>query len=505
VTQFTWTGAGPTGVEWGDSGNWSPKDVPESDPDNTVIVIPDRDAAGNPDGVYDVPPGFQAKALILGQCGLLSGGPITVTDLEWTSGPSAAGIVVNGRGVISSSGGPNGGSYVNPTLLNNAVLTNNGTITVTGSGDFFCVGGGSTALVNNGTVELTGPGGIEANVLWLSGDGTVSVTGSSHIWGQGAFDWSMTGPLTISKGARLLLYGYATVHLRGGTLSGDGTLTIGSGTGSGGYLSVEKATAIAAGPVLELAAGGTLQPPAGQSAASSPAVSLAGDLLLSGGSVQADVHLTPTATCVVSGGPSLSFATLDNQGVLTVESGSFLDMYNGVLRNRGRLVLSGSADLGNIVTGGSSVWLSNEGLIEKTGVGTAHIVGPAMINGYASTGNIDISGGTLDLLEGAVLTISGGTLSLRGGDIGSSDGSGTIAITGGTSGGRLAGSGTVGAAVANGGWVEPGAAKPLAFTGGYSQSQQGSIALPAAALTAAQPLLSLPGGAVLAGSLWITP
>jgi hypothetical protein len=488
-------------LQWNNMNNWSPPGVPG---DGDGVVIPDVDEQGhNLPNDGPAPPGIQLTSLDLGNLGLIGGGPVTVTEsLTWHGGGLDCDLVLAGNGTVSGLDG----SFFSPEVLNGHTVTVQGTLTIQGS-----AGAGSqsleistgASLFIQGTVVLAGAGfSVNAGYGTVDNDGTISVSGSCLITGV-TMSHNRGAAITIPAGSTLLIGAdeggsSATLRLCGGTVSAEGSLSVGNGVG--GEVDIVADTSVAN---LTVGPNGWVAPEfgAGQPSPTLPAILTVTQKLTWSGplpppgpgwysNISGHVVIPAAATATVSNAVTLENGRIDNRGHFTLGPGAALAA-GGVFNNGGILTLS---DTGGTTSGA----ITNTGLIEKTGPGTA-----TLDSDLGNTGNLAVRAGTLQVSD-ANWTIGQGVITLAGGSISQGTGSGGILLAGGTAGGILSGSGTVAAAVDNGGWVEPSGAG-LTFTYEFAQHPDGNLLFPASVWTVAagQPMLSIGGvNLTLGGSLW---
>jgi hypothetical protein len=491
----TFTG-GPQNAssDWNNPSNWDTMMVPQ---DGDDVTIGDHLAWATP--IY---PGgtLNLNNLSLGEESLtFGGGDITVGGtFSWTGGWITDGgtLTVNNMGLVTTS---DPAISRGPSLGNTSILQVNGTLTIAGGGNLW-VDGGQCQVLNSGKITLAGAG-----LRWLSGtsplienDGVITVIGSAALDG-GTINNSITGSVTIGPASELIVKGGGILRLTGGGLSGGGVLSISSDDQGYGTLSVETDTVLPKDLTLKLSGIGYVSS-ATVPLKVTPRLQIQGKAELSGGTLYyAHVVLLPSASCSITGTSSSIYGgTFDNEGVSVVAPNSVWTLTSGAtLNNRGRLSLSGNSGINHV--GGVEVF-NNIGLFESLGTERNQLSAVALTN----TGNLVLVDGGLDIIVGTVLTVSGGVVYLQSADLASSDMSGSLVLTGGTTGGVLRGAGNVGASVNNAGIVEP-LSSGLKFQQGYAQSDQGALVLSLGALgSGSVPPMTVSGTASLAGSLFIT-
>jgi hypothetical protein len=119
-----------------------------------------------------------------------------------------------------------------------------------------------------------------------------------------------------------------------------------------------------------------------------------------------------------------------------------------------------------------------------------------------SRGNISVRDAGLDLQDYGSLVCADGAVLLFDSTLESTDGLAKVILSGGTTGGSLRGSGTIGAELQNGGWLEP-AGPGFSITGDYTQLREGNLHIAGNAATGGQAPVRISGAAIFAGSLWM--
>lgn len=489
---LTFTG-GPqhTDTVWNNSANWEPQQVP-MDGDSVII----GNNADWPSPVYDGGT-LNLQDLSVGIQSFTCSGVIAVAgSFQWTGGFIAdlATIRIQGQGSITGGSLPE-----SPALHNDSTLDVSGTLTITGPGSL-TIGGGQCRILNSGTITLD-----QGGLFWDSGapplvsnNGTITVAGTVPLHGG---DITNLGVVNIPARSELVLMGGAVLRLAGGQVTGGGTVhPADDGQGFYGTVSIEADTVLPAELTLNLSGIGYVSGPEG-SVLKPPTLRIDGTLSINGGTLyNARITISPKARCTISGTTSnVSSGEVDNLGVITLRPGAAWSLDSGAqINNSGRLSLQGNNSI--LLTAGFAS-MANAGLIESGETVLSQIAGLVISN----TGNIAVGAGILNMVTGASLTVADGCVFLNGGSttLDSSDGSASLALTGGTAGGVLRGTGSIGATVTNDGWIEP-AAPGLVFASNFSQPSGGNLTLPAGALaSSAQPLLSFNGpSASLGGSLW---
>jgi hypothetical protein len=492
VATLTFTG-GDAHVEqdWNNPANWRPQQVP-MDGDSVIISAPAQDAAVFNGGTINL------QDLSVGEPGLIPGYGSLISvagSFQWTGGFIADGGTIGILGQGSITGGPPDSSGT-PALSNDCILDVTGALTITGPGSL-TIGGGQCRILNSGTITLD-----QGGLYWDAGapplvtnNGTITVAGSVPLHGG---DITNVGVVNIPAGSELVLMGGAVLRLAGGQITGDGILhPADDGQGFYGTVSIEADTVLPVGLTLTVSGIGYVS---GADAPTPRTLRIDGTLGLNGGVLyHAHIAIGPKARCTVSGTASdVSSSQVDNLGVITLLPGAVWTVDGGAqINNSGRLSLQGDNSI-SLTAGFAN--MANAGLLESGGAQPNQISGLPVSN----TGNIAIRMGILNMVSGASLTVPGGCVFVYDTTLDSSDATGSLILTGGATGGALRGSGIIGAAVTNGGSVEPSAAG-LILRGGYTQQDNGSLVLPLTVWnTGSSPPIAVTGTAALAGSLFIT-
>jgi fibronectin-binding autotransporter adhesin len=333
-----------------------------------------------------------------------SGGTTVNAGTLTLSGGSAIddsqGVTVNG-GTLSLSGGSEtiglltltGGTISTGTLVSNTGFT-------VEAGTIGAALQGSAALIkqNTGSVTLSGANTYTGGTT--VSDGTLTASG-----GAALRDSSV---VVVTGGATLALASNETI----GSLSGDGSVALGSRTlSTGGDNTSTTFSGVIAGTGSVVKQGSGSFSLAGLNTYGGRTTVSAGTLVLGSGTALAD-----TSALTVSGGTLDLAASTEAVGAVTLTSGSII---NGSLS-------SGTSYA--VQAGTVSASLLGSAALTKSGTGTVTLSGT---NSY--TGLTTVSAGTLALTGGAAIadasdiTVSGGTLNLSAG----SETLGAVTITGG--------------------------------------------------------------------------
>jgi outer membrane biosynthesis protein TonB len=347
-----------------------------------------------------------------------------VSQLQYSQSGGLA-VGVNGVGVSATGGGVSITSNSDALTVTTPISASNGV-------QLMALGGAlgdltlASASINSGTGTLLLKG---TNVVALSNATLTSPSGTSIVAGNSAYvgvgtttvgggaigvtNTSSTPiPLTIGNLSTLSVASGASiakVDLTGGTITGNGVLTITGGMGwSGGSMTGTGTTSLASGAAMAIT---------GTSHTLSRPVTNSGTINLNGGSLT-----------FASGG---SIANLAAAGVVNIAGDFNFDGSGGTFNNNGsfnKTAGTGTASIGGmsftnsstgtIVSGsgtlafGSGVFSTNSGTLGVTGGATLSTTNTTLIN----SGGMITGSGTLDLGTGQLLnhgTISpGGTGSI---------------------------------------------------------------------------------------------
>lgn len=357
----------------------------------------------------------------------------------------------------------------NATTLVGANATGVGTATVVGAGSSWTANGtvrigadgtGTVNVLNGGAMTAAavtvGEGAFGKGTLTVSGlNATFTTAGTANIGGTVALGTASAATLAVGPGATVNLNGTtnlrttAAVNLTGGTLNLN-TLNVETGAAvnwTAGKVTFANASAVT-GPVLATFLGGTNTLGANRTlAAAGGTLTLDTPLTVNGGAVTAPA-ITVAAPLVV--GP---FGTVTATDAVTINAGQTVQVSDlGTLAttnpmfNNGLLQLNGPAAK---VTG----FTFNLGVVQGTGrfaggmnnttLGTVRArAGDYLVieqSGLTNSGNIELSGGTLEYTK-PISNLNTGFISGRGefragtstpGGLGLAN-SGVVAFSGGT-------------------------------------------------------------------------
>lgn len=482
-----------------------------------------------------------------------------------------AGQLANGARVINIGAG-GAAININSTgtagtgqlyLSTNNTLTGSGALTVTGNGTLGSSGAGNLRITGtntfNGSVTLQSGGSLEVsansistssaitlgnegelivnNALNLANNVTVNGGTNSVISFNGGTTGNLTGTVTLNAGATVALRDWwnpATV--RGGTISGaisgNGGLTIHSGSGTGGTLTLSGANSftgnITANGSSNLTISGSGQLGSGSYAgniamnggtfthAGTGAQTISGEVSGSGGVYASGSGVltlsganTFTGKTTINAGGSISVSSLNSVtggsassslGAPTTVANGTIDMTgaagNGTLIYTGtgettdrviNLAAGANAGLSAIIDQSGSGNLKFTSNLTATGgqthtlvlkgstSGTGEIAGAIVDNSGTNKTSVTKEGSGVWTLSGAnsytgATTVTGGTLVVNGNT--------STSITTVSGSGTLGGSGTVGSLIAlAGGTVSPGNSPGILYAGNTNLDTGSTLAI----------------------------
>ncbi|WP_225421126.1 autotransporter-associated beta strand repeat-containing protein [Sphingomonas parva] len=405
------------------------------------------------------------------------GGVLVNAGVASNSGTIGIGVGNLGGGQFTNSGTVNGG-------LGNATgarATNSGTITggVSNLGELASSGTIGGTLDNSGTASLRGS---------IGGAFNQGSTGSAVLTGA----LSVAGNFTQAAPARLDLAGF---DAQTRTISGAGTITLGSGTlttGTDGVSTIFAGTISGAGRLVKTGAGNLILTGSND---------IGGGTTISAGAVQ----IGNGGTTGTLGGPIVNnaFLIINRSDALTLAgpiSGTGMVFHNGT----GTTTLTGA----NSYSGGTRVsagrlvgnTVSLQGDIRNdANLEFAQAVGGTYAGRITGTGMLEKTGAGLLTMSGDSGTFTGGTF-VRGGGLNVAGSLARSVVTIGN-GGTLFGNGIVGGIVAQaGGTVAPGNSVGVIHVAGDVTFAPGSTYLAEVDATGADLILAT-GRANLAGTI----
>gem|GEM_PF-441485 len=422
---------------------------------------------------------------------------------NWTGGSLRGGgaITTIAAGFNVNISGPGGKSLLHGSnTAGGHSLVNNGTITVTGTGNisagdgaaitnaagglfdvqtdmsFAYLGVGNTATFNN-----------QAGAILRKSGGAGSTT-------FGQFNFINTGTINVQTGS--LVFNNANANhtfSNGTTLSGGGLVQLaGPDVSMGGVINVNTPLELASGNLLGQHVltgtgpfnwtGGSLRGNAGQTtiAAGLP-VNISGaanKTLLNGSNT--------------SGGHSL----VNNSTITWTGAGNIQGGDGATITNQSGGVFDVQTDAGFVhLFGNTNTFANQSGATFRKSAGAGTTSFGASFD-FTSSGTVDLQAGTVNESNG--FTQSGGTIKLNGGNLSAG---GTITLTSGAS---LTGAGTVTANVSNQAVVAPGSsAGCITISGNYTQTSAGALNIEIGGTTPCTQYdqLNVTGNATLAGTL----
>lgn len=329
---------------------------------------------------------------------VLAGGNLSLSASSGT-GPQLGRKLVNSGNV----------TWTQPAdvTLNNGIIENNGTFTITSNAAPAMNGGGGTnAFNNNGTFVKQGTGHVQVrnagSALPFNNAGVVDLQAGTFSLRNGG---THTGEFSIASGATLVLEGS---HDFGALseVSGQGTLNVPSGTTIfGGEFSATGLVNISGGAVefnanaslpqfqmSQGSLGGSAQAVlSGTSAWSSGVMNGTGQTIVPSG---ATLQLTGQA----ANGPILSRPVVNN-GHVNWTGASDLRFNGGTFVNNGLVTLNSNVQPYISSLGGTNSF-ENVGTFRKQGTGTTRVIGVPFVN----SGDVFVDEGTLDIQSGGTHT-----------------------------------------------------------------------------------------------------
>jgi autotransporter-associated beta strand protein len=339
----------------------------------------------------------------------ISAGTLEVDgSLSSTAVTAASGTTLQGSGTVSGTVSLAGSNTIAGTGTNGLTV---GTLNVSGNANSLqgIVTVNNAVTLDNGTLAIVSGGSLTALSVSLSNSSTLDIAGSLYAGTVGNY----TGLITVDGGGSSMIgngavYGNVTLQNGGviaSTLTLHGTLSVTSGSNTGGgTTTVENTVAVATGTYSISGTGTTLIANAGVT------VNGGGTLAMSDASV-----LTVTAAPVTVGS--------DSNGALALGTGATLTSTMGVtVGSYGALTIASGALVGTTGTGGvaTDVLLSG-GQITNNGAinGDLTVDAGGQWTGTGTVEDVYVTGGTFTLGSGTTLnadsvTLSGGTINLNG-------------------------------------------------------------------------------------------
>jgi hypothetical protein len=253
-----------------------------------------------------------------------------------------------------------------------ATFTNDGTLTLSGSGADFSNNGDVNALINNGTITKNGATTSTLRIP-VTNNGTITQNAGTLVLNPtgGGTSLANSGAMTVASGA---------------------TLQIGS---------------LISGPASSLGGGGIVQFITGGTSTLEPGrFSTTGDLMFSGGTVTVNVARTQTANTAIAGTVTFNQPATFN-GTATVTGTA---AFNGAASFASTLGVTGTATFSSTGTFGGNVTVSGRLNVDTVSPGV-------------SIGNLSLSG----VVGGSGLLVVTGTITNASGSM-TMDGSGTTRL-----------------------------------------------------------------------------
>ncbi len=306
-------------------------------------------------------------------------------------------VTNNGTIQLGTTGTPGYGYAVN-----NAVISNNGSIVFDLDSNLFLNGTqGTTAVVNNGTIEkVSGTGTSNLSVpltaqpgsQMLVQSGTVAVgqitaTGASFAISAGATLSMSYNTTNRTFDAASTISGPGTLAITFGTATVNGTVTAPLNVGNSGTLTINSAAPQSV-PTLTLSGNGILNGTAevdlGASAMTWSGGTIGGTAILS---------IPNGANVTVSGLVGFDFRTVDNAGTLAIAGANTIHLYDSaVVNNTGAIDLQGD---GAIALATGSPVVNNYAMLKKSSGTAVSLMNARVVN--QSGGTIEADSGTLKL------------------------------------------------------------------------------------------------------------
>ncbi|MDE5440361.1 hypothetical protein GWG65_02645 [Bradyrhizobium sp. CSA207] len=438
----------PSGGFWKDAANWETGTVPTIDDD--VIVITDQLHGLTPSYPVTIDAAAYAKSITMNDFGgpppkVINQSTLTVAG---ALNMSADSIFTNAATGTMSIGGK-------AEILDTAVLTNAGYLTLKGGGDF----ASGTTITNSGTIELFGGtlktladianaggtlkadagttlivdtatvdggtvtilGTLELDGISLIENGTLNNSGTVNVKGAVEFAHEIVGN-TSGGVIKILANGWLTID-QGSTVTNTGNVTV----DANGKLTVNGATISGAGTVTD-----------------NGEIDLTGSAVLSGGILKNNAALKASGA-----GNALDNETVTNAITGTIEvqaNGALTIDQASVVTNAGNVTVDAT---GKLTVNGATI--SGAGTV--TGNGEIDLTGSAVLSGgilknnavfkVSGTGNaLDhetvTNASTIEVLANGALTIDQGSAIANTGNI-TVDATGKLTVNGAT----ISGAGTV--------------------------------------------------------------
>jgi autotransporter-associated beta strand protein len=440
--------------------------------------------------------------------GLVQAGAGTLT-LTGDNAPFQGGVTLTG-GILSvgsntalgtAAANLNGGTLEASTAVSLANLITVGNPTVVGgsnnitfAGPLTLSSGASLTVSDTGTTTFAAALGGPGLLTVAAGTGTVTLSVANSTY---------TGDTTLVSGTLIVgdnsaLGPSGTLHLNGGVLQANATITLANPFTVGG--SAALATGAAADN-LTLNGAGTLNSATALTLTASPGtVNVAGNL--SGAGL---LFMDATGTLAVSGADNSGFSGAVQLTSGTLSLGSDNALGTGALTLNGGTILSSAAvSIGNNFTVGGAVTVGGSNNLTFTGTGTATTSNPLTVANTATTTFSGMLDGLLAIVENAATanlvlsaanTYAGGTKLTAGTLIVGDDSAlGTSVLT--LNGGTLQSSTAV--TLANtflvGGGASIGGSNALTFTGAGTLNSGATLTIANTATTTFSGVLSGAGG-----------
>jgi fibronectin-binding autotransporter adhesin len=482
----SWTGAGD-GSSWTDASNWSGGEPQSGD---SVTIAPTMSQISP--HVINVPGGTSLQDLTMTNASL-SGGAVTVSgDFTWSVSQGQnvldAPLTVEGSASISGAG----------KKITMSQITFNGNTDVSGAGLLETEFSGA-AITNGGRFQIEPGSSVEANACCANPNKFVS-TGILAVPGS-AGGTATLGFMGLSIGGAVVVGAGSTLDV----IAGPATFSPGIAVDNGGTLAFDQ------GETVKLAAGVTIdhdttvQLTGNADFTGTGGFAGTGTFLWTGGHVDGNLNTGPAVTTTISGTGTKDLSSLNGKPITLTLGGTTNVSGTGpvhlgsaaTLDNTGKLTANPGTTFEAGTCCASPDHLTNDGTLTVAAAGTQPVTFAYLA--FVNHGTVKLSSGKLVVGELSYTQTSGVT-SLQGGSLSS-----TLPVL--IKGGSLTGSGTVAAAVVNGGTVKPSTTGGVLTVGGsYQQTGSGTFETVLAGTSPGHKFgqLVVTGAARLAGTIKVT-
>jgi len=484
-TTESWTGGGD-GHSWTDGNNWSGS-VPQNG--DSVTIAPTASQVSP--HVTDMPGGTSVQDLSMTNASL-SGGAVTVNgDFTWSVSQGQntldAPLTVKGSATISGAG----------KKITLAQMTFDGHTDVSGAGVLETEFSGA-AIRNAGRFELEPGASVEANACCSNPNKFIS-TGILAMPAS-AGGTATLGFMGLSIGGTVALGSGSTLDV----IAGPATFSPGAVVDNGGTLAFDLGETVKLAPGVTISHGTTVELTGNAAFTGVGGFTGTGRFLWSGGHIEGNLDIGQSSTTTISGtGTKDMFSPNGKPITLTL---------------RGHTTVSGTGP----VHLGTAANLDNKGKLTAK-PGTTFEAGICCVNPdrFTNDGTLTVAASRKPTTIAYLTFLNRGTVKLTSGKLvvdvlSYTQTSGITNLTGGSlssplpvliKGGILTGHGTVGAAVVNGGTINPSTTRGvLTVNGSYQQTRSGTFATVLTGTTPGRKFgqLVVTGAAKLAGTIKVT-